>query len=448
MFLTVLSYALGEAMALFIPRWGAIGRFLNPGPFNSKEHAATVIMASAASVSALSTETLAVQKLFYGGYPNQAAGVFITLSSQLIGYGIAGLLRQTLVWPSKMFYPANIPVMTVFETLHRDKSETRSKLKVFWIIFTCLLVWETVPEYMMPTMIGVSVFCLAKQDNMVVSNLFGGTDGNEGMGLLSISTDWNYIAGFGSPLWLPLYTLTNSFIGYLGGIALSMGLYYSNTWRAQDFPFMSQLLFDTTSNSTDFVQYNTSLIFNSDFTVNEESLKAQGIPYLTATYVSYLITSNAGLTATFVHMFLWNYDEIKLGWAFATKENLMKLTKIETYMFWNASATRSPAEKEAILNDPSIDPHYKLMIDYEEVPDSWYGAILVGCIIVSLVSLYVMQSTLPWWGFFVSLLLTTVFMLFFGAQYAITGFGFNLQPVCQMLAGYMFPGRPLGKSHH
>ena len=34
-------------------------------------------------------------------------------------------------------------------------------------------------------------------------------------------------------------------------------------------------------------------------------------------------------------------------------------------------------------------------------------------------------------------------MLFFGTQMGITGFQFNVQPICQMLAGYMFPGRPL-----
>jgi hypothetical protein len=146
MFLTVLAYAVGEFMSLFIPKWGPVGRFLNPGPFNKKEHAAAVIMASAASVSALSTETLAVQKLFYGGYPSQGVGVFITLSSQLIGYGIAGMMRPALLWPSKMFYPANLPITTVLETLHRDKQETKKRLKVFWIIFTSLLVWELLPE--------------------------------------------------------------------------------------------------------------------------------------------------------------------------------------------------------------------------------------------------------------------------------------------------------------
>jgi hypothetical protein len=63
MFLTVLAQTLGTAMSTFIPRKGAIGRFLNPFPWNRKEHTAAVLMASAASVSALSTEALAVQKL-------------------------------------------------------------------------------------------------------------------------------------------------------------------------------------------------------------------------------------------------------------------------------------------------------------------------------------------------------------------------------------------------
>lgn len=55
----------------------------------------------------------------------------------------------------------------------------------------------------------------------------------------------------------------------------------------------------------------------------------------------------------------------------------------------------------------------------------------------------VLQSTLPWWGFLIATILTFVFMLFFGAQMGITGFQYNIQPICQMLAGYLFPGRPL-----
>jgi hypothetical protein len=42
-----------------------------------------------------------------------------------------------------------------------------------------------------------------------------------------------------------------------------------------------------------------------------------------------------------------------------------------------------------------------------------------------------------------STVLTFICVLFFGAQMGITGFQFNIQPICQMLGGYMFHGRPL-----
>lgn len=69
-------------MAYGIPRWGPVGRFLNPGPFNMKEHAAIVIMASSASVGATSALVIAAQKLYYGGYPNQGGAIFITMATQ------------------------------------------------------------------------------------------------------------------------------------------------------------------------------------------------------------------------------------------------------------------------------------------------------------------------------------------------------------------------------
>ena len=301
-------------------------------------------------------------------------------------------------------------------------------------------------QYIFPLLSAVSIFCLADQNNAVFTNLFGGSQGNEGMGFLSVCLDWNYIAGFGSPLWMPLQTLTNSFIGYLGCIILSMALYYSNIWRAQDFPFMSQLLYDGSSNSTNYVAYNETAIMNPDFTVNNTMVDQQGTPYLTATYVNYLIVSNAGMTATIVHLLLWNYNEVKQGWAWMTKDNMKSLLKPWKYKFWQQTGQRTEEEKERLRQDPSIDPHYKLMLDYNEVPSSWYFCIFALSWIVALVCLYVMKSTLPWWGFVIATLFLFVFMVFFGALNGITGFGYNLQSIFQMLAGYMFPGRPLGMS--
>lgn len=77
-------------------------------------------------------------------------------------------------------------------------------------------------------------------------------------------------------------------------------------WRAKDFPFLSQDLFNgTSSNSSYYSVYNQSLILNPDFTINQAALDREGVPWMTPTYIGYLITSNMGLTATLVHMLLW-----------------------------------------------------------------------------------------------------------------------------------------------
>ncbi|RDK41660.1 OPT superfamily oligopeptide transporter [Aspergillus phoenicis ATCC 13157] len=443
-FLTVIAYILGEFMAYAIPRRGVIGKLLNPGPFNAKEHAAISLMSSAATQSALATEALSAQQLFYGGYPNHAAAVFIVLSSQLIGFGIAGLLRDVIVRPTKMIWPMTLPISSLLESLHKDKAQSKARMKIFYIFFFILFFWTIIPEYIFPLLEGFSIFCLADQHSLVFTNLFGGASGNEGLGFLSLSFDWNYIASLGSPLWYPLYAMTNNFIGYLGCIILFMAIYYANIWRSQDFPFLSQLLYYGDSNSTYYHEYNQTLILNSEYIVDPAALKEQGLPWLTGTYVVYLITSNMGVTATLTHMLLWDFDDIKVGWAWAAPSKLKKWLKPETYKFWANQET--PEERLARrVNDDTLDPHYRLMLRnlYQDTPLWWWGAVLIASFAVGLGCLYAMKSTLPWWGFIVGNILTLVFMLFFGAQYGLTGFQFNVQPICQMLAGYMFPGKPL-----
>jgi hypothetical protein len=53
-----------------------------------------------------------------------------------------------------------------------------------------IFFWELFPEWMFPLLTGLSIFCLAAPNNAAVSRVFGGTNGNEGLGLLSICFDW------------------------------------------------------------------------------------------------------------------------------------------------------------------------------------------------------------------------------------------------------------------
>jgi len=83
---------------------------------------------------------------------------------------------------------------------------------------------------------------------------------------------------------------------------------------------------------------------------------------------------------------------------------------------------------------------------YDEVPSWWYGVVLILAFAIGIGTLYGVQSTLPFWGYLISNIICAIFILFFGALNGLTGFGFNQQPVLQMLAGYMHPGKPLGIS--
>lgn len=154
-------------------------------------------------------------------------------------------------------------------------------------------------------------------------------------------------------------------------------------------------------------------------------------------------------------MFLWNYAEIKTGWSFLTLTsiknnfslaNLKWLFTPSTYFIWRNTGKRTNEEKQALLDDPEIDPHYKVMIrnDYDECPSSWYFMAFLASFITVMTCLYVIKSTLPWWGVIFAMITLWILMLFFGAQYAITGFQFNVGNVMQTIAGYCFPRAPVG----
>jgi hypothetical protein len=59
---------------------------------------------------------------------------------------------------------------------------------------------------------------LANQNSLVFTNIFGGSNANEGLGALSLCFDMQYISTTG--LWVPFSTQINLFIGYLFGILL------------------------------------------------------------------------------------------------------------------------------------------------------------------------------------------------------------------------------------
>ncbi|KLO16064.1 OPT oligopeptide transporter [Schizopora paradoxa] len=440
MFLAIISYVAGLAMETFIPRWGYF-RYLNPFPFNKKENAMIVIMASAAANSALGTEVLAVQRLFYNINPNPAASIFLLFSSQMIGYGIGGLMRSILLYPSKMLYPGVLPLISMFDALF--DAGAKKKLRLFYIAFFAIFIWELFPEWMFPLLTGFSVFCLANPNSADFTRVFGGSNGNEGLGLLSICFDWQYISGGVNPFAIPLQAQFSNFLGYILCMAVFVAVYYKNIWSSLAFPFLSQELFY--ANGT---LYNQTLILNANFEVDPTLLAEQGLPFYSGTWVTQLLVTNLGMAATFTHLLLWNRDDMKAAWEWLAPSALRKYREnftSESLKFWKQGTTE---EREAELADnKDLDPHYRQMLKYPDAPNSWYAITLVLSAITALVVIYKTNSTLPWWGFLVSLALATISILFFGTLYAITGLQFIIQPFVQMIGGFIHPGKPMANMY-
>ncbi|KAJ7691568.1 OPT oligopeptide transporter protein-domain-containing protein [Mycena rosella] len=441
MFLAIIAFVLGKALESVLPS-GGVFRWLNPHPFNKKENAFIVIMASAAANSALATEVLAVQRLYYQKTPNTGASIFLLFASQLTGYGIGGLFRPVLLYPSKMLYPGVLPLVSMFDALYRDAVGARKKLRLFWIAFTVVFFWELLPEWMFPLLTGFSVFCLANPRSPDFTRIFGGANGNEGMGFLSICLDWQYISGdpgihrgfLGvNPMTIPLKAQFSNLLGYLLCLVVFSSVYYNNIWNAKSFPFLSQTLFYANGS-----EYKQLLILNDNFEVDPTLLAEQGLPFYASTWVIALLTTNLGMAATFTHLLLWNRNDLRGAWGWMRPTALKQSWADFNWKFWEDDGMRHTPKE-----DTNLDPHYREMLKYPDAPNSWYFATLLISIMVALVIIYKTDSTLPWWGLFVSLLLGTISIVFFGSLYAITGLQFVIQPFVQMIGGFIHPGKPV-----
>lgn len=222
-----MAYFLGNAWAKVLPRgekfearWraaGGVGKapmyiqvisFFNHGHWSLKEHAITAITATSASIAAPSSQVFAAQDIFYGMALKPVTVIFSTISIGLFGYGICGIMRPICVWHVDAVYWSSLPTVKVIQGLHWQSVKDNKPIRWFWIAFSCMFCYEFFPAYIFPWLNSVSIPCLAAMNatgskGAILTNLFGGATNNEGLGMFSLSLDWQYVS-------LLLYTFETS----------------------------------------------------------------------------------------------------------------------------------------------------------------------------------------------------------------------------------------------
>lgn len=173
--------------------------FFNYGHWNIKEHAVCSITATSASNATASITVFTAQDLFYDLPLSATTVVLSTLSIGLFGYGLCGIFRPIAVWHVESVYWGNIPIVKTLQGLHWSEIKSSKPLRVFWLSFTGMFAYEFLPAYIMPWLNSVSIPCLASMKATgakaaVLTNVFGGAQTNEGLGLFSLSFDWQYVS--------------------------------------------------------------------------------------------------------------------------------------------------------------------------------------------------------------------------------------------------------------
>jgi hypothetical protein len=124
------------------------------------------------------------------------------LSTNMIGYGIAGLSRRFLVWPSFAIWPGTLSILGLSKAFHTETNEPVkgpfgtwriSRQRFFLYSFLAMFVWYFFPGFIWQSL---SVFSWMTWISPNNANLDTVTGFYGGMGLNPWPTfDWNNLSG-------------------------------------------------------------------------------------------------------------------------------------------------------------------------------------------------------------------------------------------------------------
>ncbi|GFZ15659.1 oligopeptide transporter 4 [Actinidia rufa] len=286
-------------------------------------------------------------KAFYRRNISFLAGWILIVTTQVLGYGWAGLLRKYVVEPAHMWWPSTLVQVSLFRALHEKDKTRMSRAKFFLIALFCSFSWYLVPGYLFTTLSSISWICWTFSKSVTAQQIGSGM---RGLGLGALTLDWTVVASFlFSPLICPFFSIVNVFLGYtlIMYIVIPIAYWGLDVYGAKNFPIFSSHLF------TDQGQrYNISAIVNTKFEIDMVQYEKQG------------------------RINLSTFFALTYGFGFAT----IASTLTHVALFYG----REIYERFRASYQGKDDIHTRLMRKYKDIPSWWFYVLLGVTIAVSL----------------------------------------------------------------
>ncbi|KAH6895832.1 OPT oligopeptide transporter protein-domain-containing protein [Thelonectria olida] len=429
--------------------------WLAQGRWNEKEHTCVYVSSNVAFGFAFATDVIVEQTRFYNQDAPIMYQLLLTISTQILGYGFAGLTRRFLVRPSGMIWPGTLMSAAMFSTLHKQENKpaggwTISRWKFFYIVFTVSFLFYFLPGLLMPALSYFNAITWFAPKSVVIANLFGVSSG---LGLFPLTFDWAQITYVGSPLLVPFWAAMN----VIGGLAVVMWiiapiLYYTNVLFASYMPILSAAVFDNTGSV-----YNVSRILTSDFLFDREAYQSYSRVFLPITYVLSYGVQFAGLAALLTHTACWHGKDIWRTWKKALAEAREDGSGQPAYQPVSGGSGAPPSRQSTdddyarmSSSTPNVeglisheDIHSRLMKRYEDAPLSWYLITFVSMTAIGIFVVEYYPVHLPWYGLLLALAIGALFFIPNGIIMAVTNQHSSIYLICQLICGVVFPGRPI-----
>ncbi|KAH7105168.1 OPT oligopeptide transporter [Auriculariales sp. MPI-PUGE-AT-0066] len=419
----VLAFPAGKLLEAILPT-ASVTIFgqavsLNPGPFNMKEHMVITIMANVGFGAPYTNYIVFVQgieRYFNMQWArNFGYQILIALSTNFIGYGLAGLTRRFLVYPVHAIWYNNLATIALNRAFHSGRNEVAdgwqvSRLKYFLYCFCGMFVYYWFPNYIFQLLSFFNWMVWIAPNNVKLAAITGSV-GASGLGLNPIPTfDVNQL---GLDPWVtPFYSVVNQFAGAAVALPIICAMWFTNVWQTSHIAINSNAVWDNTGK-----RYNVSRVIDEQGLFDPEAYRNYSPAYLSAANTLLYGFFFAVYAATISHTFLYHRGEIARGF-------------------------KSLLRRQGGLSAHK-DIHSRLMSAYKEVPEYWYFSVLVISIALGAAGVGAWPTgTTPavvLYGVFLAL----IFCVPIGIIYATTNAQVTLNVLAEFIGGSWFEGNAL-----